>query len=347
MQHKKLSICIPTFNRAELLEKTLESIIPQIDDECEVVICDNASTDATEEVALRLSSKCGFLRYIKNKDNIGLDRNFDLAVSLSCGEYCWLFPDDDILMPEAVSTVLGALQKAFSMVLVNHERRNFSMSQVLLECFVESSEDRIYPSDNLERLFNELIGLVSYAGSIIIQRSVWMRRHRSRYYDTMWIHIGVTFEEPLPGDTLFIATPIISYREGNTSSFWPDLFEILAIKFPALLRSLPISDASLRSIGIAPQSLQIPPHLAWHRAMGFYSFSEYKRFFYSRGYPSVGVIGAALIAVFPGRLMNALVCVYWHLTRDRRKQLRLCWLERSRFYWRKQPAVCRFIGARS
>ena len=56
-----LSICIPTYNRADKLKQTLESIVSQpefIDfDEFEIVISDNGSKDGTKEICEELKKK--------------------------------------------------------------------------------------------------------------------------------------------------------------------------------------------------------------------------------------------------------------------------------------------------
>lgn len=48
-----LSLCIPTYNRGEILRETLDTIVlsPDFDDRVEVVICDNCSTDNTREIS--------------------------------------------------------------------------------------------------------------------------------------------------------------------------------------------------------------------------------------------------------------------------------------------------------
>src|SRR5262245_4495007 len=102
----KLSICIGTFNRAEFLEATLQSIISQATSECEIVVSNNASTDDTDRVVAEYASRFGGLRYIKQGTNLGFDRNFDAAVETARGEYCWLFSDDDVMKPGALAGVL-------------------------------------------------------------------------------------------------------------------------------------------------------------------------------------------------------------------------------------------------
>src|ERR1041384_5459909 len=98
----KLSICIGTYNRAEFLRCCLDSIVPQATDDCEIVISDNASTDSTAAIVEAYRNLLPNLRYIRHSVNVGLDRNFDLAVRAASGVYCWLFSDDDTLRPGAI-----------------------------------------------------------------------------------------------------------------------------------------------------------------------------------------------------------------------------------------------------
>ena len=79
MKKPILSVCIPTYNRAEYLKLTIESIISQkefLDEDVELVICDNASDDNTDEVVLQYSKKYRNIIYVKNEKNINNDNFF-------------------------------------------------------------------------------------------------------------------------------------------------------------------------------------------------------------------------------------------------------------------------------
>jgi glycosyltransferase involved in cell wall biosynthesis len=67
-----LSICIPTYNRAEYLDKSIASIIRQKEfhrGDVELVIADNASDDNTEEVVKKYQEKYENIVYFKNNEN--------------------------------------------------------------------------------------------------------------------------------------------------------------------------------------------------------------------------------------------------------------------------------------
>lgn len=88
-----LSICIPTYNRACVLEKTLESIVRQLEDEIEIVISDNCSTDNTEEVGRTYAEKYDSIRYYRNEVNVR-DANFTLSLDRGRGMYLKLMKDN-------------------------------------------------------------------------------------------------------------------------------------------------------------------------------------------------------------------------------------------------------------
>lgn len=108
-----LSICIPTYNRAELLESALSSLVPQIadcGDEVELVVTDNCSTDHTRELVERLRQQCR-IRYHRNEQNVGVIRNVLGAVmNLARGEFCWLMGDDEMVRDGGVRNILEAIK---------------------------------------------------------------------------------------------------------------------------------------------------------------------------------------------------------------------------------------------
>jgi glycosyltransferase involved in cell wall biosynthesis len=100
----KLSICIPTYNRANQLTNCLESIALNENHsliEYEVCVSDNFSDDNTEEVVKSFENKIP-ISYVKNERNIGRVRNYLQVVSIAKGDFIWLLGDDDLLLPNAL-----------------------------------------------------------------------------------------------------------------------------------------------------------------------------------------------------------------------------------------------------
>lgn len=103
----KLSICIPTYNRAHSLENCLNSIITSrlnSNFSIEVCVSDNHSTDNTEEVVNAVKSRLK-IKYHRNYMNLGIPRNFIQVVSMASNDFVWLIGDDDLLMPYAIEKI--------------------------------------------------------------------------------------------------------------------------------------------------------------------------------------------------------------------------------------------------
>ncbi len=98
MSSPRISIVAPTFNRANMLPRFLESM-RTVTSDCEIVILDNASTDDTSDVVARFAAHDSRVRYVRNPENIGVIANYNLAMELARGEYLCCMGDDDAVLP--------------------------------------------------------------------------------------------------------------------------------------------------------------------------------------------------------------------------------------------------------
>ncbi|MEP7311078.1 MAG: glycosyltransferase family 2 protein [Pseudomonadota bacterium] len=108
---KKLSICIPTYNRAGHLRNCLHSIALNAERSritVEVCVSDNCSPDNTEEV-VRQAALDMDIRYQCNERNIGIPGNFLKVVGMATGEFAWLLGDDDLVLPDTLAELLATL----------------------------------------------------------------------------------------------------------------------------------------------------------------------------------------------------------------------------------------------
>ena len=130
-QSPLLSICIPTYNRAEWLRLSLEALLPQItktNGRVELVVSDNCSPDHTPEV-VKKSMEGGNFRYHRNQANIGGNPNFFLLVNdLAYGDYVWVLGDDDLVRENAVTKILDVLEAYHNLDYVNINYKIWSPS---------------------------------------------------------------------------------------------------------------------------------------------------------------------------------------------------------------------------
>lgn len=106
------TIGIPTYNRLIDLKRNLESICNQIGDnkEIELLISDNASTDGTEALVREYQKKYSYITYFKNKENLGVSKNINLVFKRASGKYCMLHGDDDLYLPDSISTIINYIK---------------------------------------------------------------------------------------------------------------------------------------------------------------------------------------------------------------------------------------------
>lgn len=297
-----LSFCIATFNRAAFIGATLEMLVTQAGDACEIIVSDNASTDNTEQVVSDYKRRFKHLHYFRQDENVGPDRNFDRAVALARGEFCWLMGDDDILKPGAVTHVLESLHPDLSLILVNMEIRDISMSKVIRSRWINIRSDRLYEPEDMDRFFTELGNTLGSVSNIVVKRSVWLSRDRERYFGSMFIHVGVIYQKKLPGKTLVIATPLINYRAGNNERWFNVSPEIFLEKWPSVIESLALSDSTKEQIGRPWRQFQL---LVFLRTRG-YSLANYRCWIHPRvssGYETLTPILVALLPVPLARIL--------------------------------------------
>ncbi len=104
-----LSICIPTYNRASILDETLFSIISDpdfIQDQIEIIVSDNNSTDNTIEII----KKYPLVNYYSNENNL-LDVNFSYVLQHGNGEYLKLLNDTIRFLPGGLRYLLDSIKE--------------------------------------------------------------------------------------------------------------------------------------------------------------------------------------------------------------------------------------------
>lgn len=101
-----LSICVPTYNRADTLVTLIESVYADGHESVEVVVSDNASTDGTEAAISAIQARFPRVRYHRNETNLGIDRNFLMAASLATGRHSVLMGSDDAFPAGAIDRIL-------------------------------------------------------------------------------------------------------------------------------------------------------------------------------------------------------------------------------------------------
>ncbi|MBT9172009.1 MAG: Abequosyltransferase RfbV [Syntrophomonadaceae bacterium] len=210
----KLSIAIPTYNGAQTIRETLDSIVSQLEKGVEIVVSDNASTDGTAEIIREYQARFPVIRYFCNEENLGADCNIDLVVRRSSGEYVWLFGDDDKLVAGGIRKVLNVLQihNDLAVVFINYAVYSSDFEQCLKERVLENKND-LY-CENADKLLTTVKIAPIFLSSNIIRRALWERADSDHYVGSKWMHFG-TMLSLLPGHpSYYVSSPYVMLRSG-------------------------------------------------------------------------------------------------------------------------------------
>jgi glycosyltransferase involved in cell wall biosynthesis len=108
----RISVAMCTFNGGRYLGEQLESIGAQTRLPCELVVCDDGSTDDTIAILKRFEANAPFpVRIVQNAARIGSTRNFDQAIGTVRGELIALCDQDDRWMPHKVERLSDCLME--------------------------------------------------------------------------------------------------------------------------------------------------------------------------------------------------------------------------------------------
>ncbi|MDA9260647.1 glycosyltransferase [Puniceicoccaceae bacterium] len=157
-----VTIVIPTYNRAELLRKAIDTSIAQTYP-CEIIVVNHGSTDHTDQVADSYGDR---IRYIKSETDYGPHFCWLDGIIRATGDYVHLQFDDDWLEPAYIETLIALMQPdvgfAFSTVkVVNTET---GQEDYLFKSKRRLPNSGIFPVKNIEKYV--LKRLISPAAAI-------------------------------------------------------------------------------------------------------------------------------------------------------------------------------------
>jgi len=214
-----VSICIPTYNRANMVNRTIESALDQTYPHIEVIVVDDCSTDNTDEIVASFNDPR--LKYVKNSRNLGQFQNCNLCLDIAKGKYIHILHSDDYIEPDFTRICVSFLE--------DHPEVSLTYSSAHFTCGDEKQEITNFPSD---MIFNSPDGFrqILMQTLSIITPSVMARRdvykeigyfspeypYAADYYQ--WLRISRKYS------IAYVRSAWINYRIGNHSESHNYLF---------------------------------------------------------------------------------------------------------------------------
>ncbi len=210
MERVILSICIPTYFRAEVLNKTLNHIISFPSKEIEIIVSDNASPDNTE--TLLKSIKDPRLKYNRNKENLGYDLNLLKCVEMANGKFLFFISDDDIIEFKEIPWILETIKKnnSITQILGSVGDKRYGHNKIYQKC-----EDKELSSG--EESLSKLSFRKFYLGGTILKRESLDINQAEKYIGFNYIHLVLIIHAMISGNTL-CTSRILCYIPENPPS---------------------------------------------------------------------------------------------------------------------------------
>jgi glycosyltransferase involved in cell wall biosynthesis len=208
----KFSVLLPTRNRLEYLRYAVETVRRQDYANWEIIVSDNDSEDDIAGYVASLGDKR--IRYVRTPRLLPVTDNWNNALGYSDGDYVVMLGDDDGLLPQYFSTLLGAFKSHPGAEYVYVGALFFAYRGAVPgepEGFLRRDRNRIFKQDQLywlDRATAEQIahGYLSFRMPVAsnMQFSVISRRMIEQL-----THDGPFFRSPFPD---FYATPLLFLR---------------------------------------------------------------------------------------------------------------------------------------
>ncbi|MGV3585406.1 MAG: glycosyltransferase family 2 protein [Adhaeribacter sp.] len=119
-----VSVLVPTYNNAQFLDETIQSVLNQTFPDFELIIVDNQSTDNTEAVVQPYLADAR-VKYYKNATNLGMVGNWNKCLEYAQGTYLKYLCSDDKFHPDLLKKFVTVMEQNPQVALVSSYREYF------------------------------------------------------------------------------------------------------------------------------------------------------------------------------------------------------------------------------
>ncbi len=249
-----LSICIPTFNRRKYLQETLEHLVSQLNQDVEVIIFDNHSSDDTHEYLQSLSPR---IQNIRQKTNVGADRNMADCLQAGSGQYIWMLCDDDFPYSNTVEEILGGIKHNSypPFLFLRTIPADATISQ-----YSEEPSPGGWTSLNRDTFLEDVGAWCTFASSIVAKRDCIDNEFIKSRIGTLLVPAAATLSTIGKHNcTLISDAPLLYVRSDNTGGY--SALTVFTKEFKILLnycKSLGYSSQTLENAYKNSLSLVVP-----------------------------------------------------------------------------------------
>ena len=219
----KVSVCIPVYNGSASIAESIASVLGQTFKDFRLIVCDNCSTDNTEEVVQSFHDPR--LTYVRNEKNLGLVGNANRCLSLAEGEYICILHHDDVMLTENLELKVRLLDDNPEVGFVHSNIFWTDAEGQVIAQWVEDSR-RDYIEDGMKVFHRYItrmdIGALIFIGAVLARRACYEQLGGFRLDlphtsdNEMWMRMSLFY------DVACVGKPLVKWRQhtASASSAW-------------------------------------------------------------------------------------------------------------------------------
>ena len=179
-----VSIGVAVYNEDRFLTSALESLVSQDYPNIEIIICDNASTDKTEEICTAFASQYPTIRYYRSEVNLGANANGRSVIEKSRGKYFMYAAGHDLWHPTFISKAVRIMEQDPAIVLCYARTERIDTNNNSLGLAKNSWDLRGMPAaSRVRHLVNNISGGDPCYGLIRLHH---FKAFNALYHDFVW-----------------------------------------------------------------------------------------------------------------------------------------------------------------
>lgn len=154
MENIKISIIIPCYNVELYVEACLLSVLQQMNENVEIIIVNDGSTDGTKNIIDYMVSNYSRNVIVIHQENAGLSIARNVGLEIAKGDYVAFLDGDDIFEPNYIKEVLGIIESHSPDIIEIDAYRFSSQSRELYNICSFVKEKKIHSILELQPVFN-------------------------------------------------------------------------------------------------------------------------------------------------------------------------------------------------
>ena len=263
----KISVCIPAYNRAEVLPALLESVLTQDFGEFEVVINEDCSPERPmiREVVDRYAAQYpNRIRYFENEINLGYDANLRSLIERASGEYCLFMGNDDLMCPSALKTISDTISRHPKVGVYLRSFASFdSTPSNIVQTFKYFDKEIFFPAGagTISTFFKRSVVIPG----VTLHRGVALQFSSNRFDGTLLYQIYLIASILVEWNGVFSPEIVTLYRNGGIPDFGNSDSE--KGKFIPKTRTIKSSISFMRGMLDIAQYVEVQHHVKVYRSI--------------------------------------------------------------------------------